>query len=195
MGGGHVSRPNFGLPEANENDPMTDFYKVLQAALDRQPVFALPGIWAAFYPPAEGRVYAENIRACFRFYASEKAGGRAVLAPAALHILDTELRAAADGTPTALLLTEEGSRKTYAVQLVPPFAGPQAPLPPLPDCMAALQLTLTADDILSVDVEPAALGRRMAQQQQGKAWLSHPKMERWTAMALAAAQRAEGRHT
>ena len=192
MGGGHVSRPDFGRPKVNENDPMTDFYRALQAALDREPVFALPGAWAAFAMPPEGRVYADTIRACCRFYAEAQAGCPQVFAPASLQVLDMELCAAPDGTPTALLLTEESSRRTTAVQLVPPFAGPDTPLPPVPACTAAMQLTLSPSDIPAIDTAPAALGRRMAQTLQGKAWLTHPKLDRWMAVALAAAQRACG---
>ncbi len=193
MGGGHVSRPDFGLPEVDGQNPMTDFYRALQHALDREPVFQLPGAWAAYYPPAEGKAYADTIRACCRFSAAEKPGYRQVLAPAALRVLDLELRAAQGGAPAALLLTEEGSRRTTAVQLVPPFAGPESPLPALPDSTCALQLALSQEDVFAVDAAPDALGRRLARSLAGKAWLSHPKLEQWMAMALAAAQRAEHR--
>ena len=42
MGGGHVSRPDFGMPQPDPAHPLTEFYCLLQRALDREGVFALP---------------------------------------------------------------------------------------------------------------------------------------------------------
>ena len=35
MGGGHVSRPDFGMPQPDPNHPLTEFYLALQHALDK----------------------------------------------------------------------------------------------------------------------------------------------------------------
>ena len=40
MGGGHVSRPDFGMPQPDPAHPLTEFYCLLQRALDREGVFA-----------------------------------------------------------------------------------------------------------------------------------------------------------
>lgn len=48
MGGGHVSRPDFGMPQPDPNHPLTEFYLVLQHALDKEGSFALPALYAGF---------------------------------------------------------------------------------------------------------------------------------------------------
>ena len=35
MGGGHVSRPDFGMPQPDPAYPLTEFYLLLQHALDK----------------------------------------------------------------------------------------------------------------------------------------------------------------
>ena len=47
MGGGHLSRPDFGMPQPNPDHPLTEFYQLLQRGLDREGVFALPALYAA----------------------------------------------------------------------------------------------------------------------------------------------------
>ena len=42
MGGGHVSRPDFGMPQPDPACPLTEFYLLLQHALDAAGSFALP---------------------------------------------------------------------------------------------------------------------------------------------------------
>ena len=53
MGGGHVSRPDFGMPQPDPNHPLTEFYLALQHALDKEGNFApmLPSSpWAPLAP-------------------------------------------------------------------------------------------------------------------------------------------------
>ena len=59
MGGGHLSRPDFGMPQPNPEHPLTEFYQLLQRGLDREGVFALPALYAAFQAPAR-RIYADE---------------------------------------------------------------------------------------------------------------------------------------
>ena len=40
MGGGHVSRPDFGMPQPDPACPLTEFYLLLQHALDAAGSFA-----------------------------------------------------------------------------------------------------------------------------------------------------------
>ena len=42
MGGGHVSRPDFGMPQPDPNHPLTEFYLALQHALDKEGSAACP---------------------------------------------------------------------------------------------------------------------------------------------------------
>ena len=59
MGGGHLSRPDFGMPQPDPAHPLTEFYLLLQHGLDRECVFALPALWADFQAPAR-RIYADE---------------------------------------------------------------------------------------------------------------------------------------
>ena len=113
MGGGHVSRPDFGMPQPDPAYPLTEFYCLLQRALDREGVFALPALYAQFRAPAQ------------------------------LQLLYSSLHVMPDGAPAALLLTEECTRTVYAVQLLPPFVweDPLPPLPDAPAALS-LTLTM-----------------------------------------------------
>ncbi len=190
MGGGHVTRPDFGLPQADSDAPLTEFYAILMHALGPAPVFALPGAYVAFRPPYREPVYAENIREFCAFSPRPQPGYAEILAPARLRILHMELAVAQNRAPAALLLTEESTRRMTAVQLLPPFLCPGEPLPPVPDSTAALSLTLSDADLRTADEAPAALGRRLAGEAAGKQWLHHPAIDAWLLTALAAAQRA-----
>ena len=52
MGGGHVSRPDFGMPQPDPAYPLTEFYLLLQHALDKAGRFALPALYARVQAPA-----------------------------------------------------------------------------------------------------------------------------------------------
>ena len=145
MGGGHVSRPDFGMPQPDPSHPLTEFYCLLQRALDREGVFALPALYAQFRAPAR-RIYADEAADFLTLLPDEEEGASRLLAPAQLQLLYSSLHVMPDGAPAALLLTEECTRTVYAVQLLPPFVW-EDPLPPLPDAPAALSLTLTMRDV------------------------------------------------
>ena len=105
-----------------------------------------------------------------------------------LQLLYSTLHVQPDGTPAALLLAEECTRATVAVQLLPPFVW-EDPLPPLPDTPAALTLQLTMQDVMQADTDPAALGRKLAGTAANKRWLHHPKAETFLAERVALLQR------
>ena len=129
MGGGYVSRPDFGMPQPDPAHPLTEFYLALQHALDQSGCFALPGLYACLQAPAR-RIYREEARSCLRLSAREQAGFARLMAPGQLQVLYSSLHVAADGAPAALLLTEECTRAVTAVQLLPPFVWED----PLPRC-------------------------------------------------------------
>lgn len=156
MGGGHLSRPDFGMPQPDPAHPLTEFYLLLQHGLDREGVFALPALWADFQAPAR-RIYADEAEAFLTLRETSGAASTPLLAPRTLQPLYSSLHVLPDGTPAALLLTEECSRTVYAVQLLPPFVW-EDPLPPLPDCAAALTLTLTLRDVEAIDTDPPCAG-------------------------------------
>ena len=187
MGGGHLSRPDFGMPQPDPSHPLTEFYCLLQQALDREGVFALPALYAQFRAPAR-RIYADEAADLLTLLPDEEEGASRLLAPAQLQLLYSSLHVMPDGASAALLLTEECTRTVYAVQLLPPFVW-EDPLPPLPDCAAALTLTLTLRDVEAIDADPHALEQRLCREPGGKHWLAHPKAEAFLAGRIALLQR------
>ena len=187
MGGGHVSRPDFGMPQPDSSHPLTEFYCLLQRALDREGVFALPALYAQFRAPAR-RIYADEAADFLTLLPEEGEGASRLLAPAQLQLLYSTLHVTPEGAPAALLLTEECSRAVCAVQLLPPFVW-EDPLPPLPDVPAALTLQLTLQDVETIDTDPAALARRLCQTTRQKHWLAHPKADLYLAEKIALFQR------
>ena len=105
MGGGHVSRPDFGMPQPDPSHPLTEFYCLLQRALDREGVFALPALYAQFRAPAR-RIYADEAADFLTLLPDEEEGASRLLAPAQLQLLYSSLHVMPDGAPAALLLTE-----------------------------------------------------------------------------------------
>lgn len=172
MGGGHVSRPDFGMPQPDPAHPLTEFYCLLQQALDREGVFALPALYAQFRAPAR-RIYADEAADFLTLLPDEEEGASRLLAPAQLQLLYSSLHVMPDGAPAALL---------------PPFVW-EDPLPPLPDAPAALSLTLTMRDVEEIDACPAALGHRLACDKAGKRWLHHPRAETYLSERVALFQR------
>lgn len=191
MGGGHLSRPDFGMPQPDPAHPLTEFYLLLQHGLDREGVFALPALWADFQAPAR-RIYADEAKAFLTLRETPGAASTPLLAPRTLQLLYSSLHVLPDGTPAALLLTEECTRTVYAVQLLPPFVW-EDPLPPLPDCAAALTLTLTLRDVEAIDTDPHALEQRLCREPGDKHWLAHPKAEAFLAGRIALLQRLDKR--
>ena len=187
MGGGHVSRPDFGMPQPNPGCPLTEFYLLLQHALDKAGSFALPALYASLQAPAR-RIYLDEARAYLNLSSTEREGSTRLLPESRLQLLYSSLYVMPDGTPAALLLTEECTRATAAVQLLPPFVW-EDPLPPVPDAPAALTLLLTMQDMELIDTDPAALGCKLVQTTQNKRWLHHPKAETFLTERVALLQR------
>ncbi|MFR4723993.1 MAG: hypothetical protein ACLT9S_02165 [Faecalibacterium sp.] len=112
-----------------------------------------------------------------------------LLSPARMQLLYSSLQVQPDGTPAALLLTEECTRLTVAVQLLPPFVW-EDPLPPLPDVPAALTLQLTTQDVDGHRHFPRRTwGGSWCTARDGKCWLHHPKAETFLSERLALLQR------
>ena len=187
MGGGHLSRPDFGMPQPDPDHPLTEFYLLLQHGLDKAGVFHLPALYASFRAPAR-RIYADEAAGCLTLSETADEGAVLLSAPRNLQLLYSSLHVEPDGSPAALLLTEECSRAVCAVQLLPPFVW-EDPLPPLPDTPAALTLQLTMQDVMQADTDPEALGRKLAGTATNKRWLHHPKAETFLAERVALLQR------
>lgn len=184
MGGGHVSRPDFGMPQPDPAYPLTEFYLLLQHALDKAGRFALPALYARVQAPAR-HIYLDEAREYLSLSPTGREGDIRLLAEGSLQLLYNTLHVQPDGTPAALLLTEECTRATVAVQLLPPFVWED----PLPDTPAALTLQLTMQDVMQADTDPEALGRKLAGTATNKRWLHHPKAETFLAERVALLQR------
>lgn len=187
MGGGFLTRPDFGMPQPDPAHPLTEFYLMLQTALERSGSFALPALYAGFQAPAR-RIYREEAQDYLRLSNREREGLVRLLGEANLQLAYTTLYVMPDGAPAALLLNEECTRAVTAVQLLPPFVW-EDPLPPVPDCPAALSLQLSMADVEQIDLDPAGLGRRLAGSAAGKRWLHHPRAEDFLAQKVALFQR------
>lgn len=187
MGGGHVSRPDFGMPQPDAAYPLTEFYLLAQQTLEKSGSFMLPALYAGLHAPAR-RIYREEAAGYLQLAAAPAEGLTRLLSPARMQLLYSSLQVQPDGTPAALLLTEECTRLTVAVQLLPPFVW-EDPLPPLPDVPAALTLQLTTQDVMAIDTSPAALAQKLVHSTDGKCWLHHPKAETFLSERLALLQR------
>ena len=133
-------------------------------------------------------IYLDEAREYLSLSPTGREGDIRLLAEGSLQLLYNTLHVQPDGTPAALLLTEECTRATVAVQLLPPFVW-EDPLPPLPDTPAALTLQLTMQDVMQADTDPEALGRKLAGTATNKRWLHHPKAETFLAERVALLQR------
>lgn len=187
MGGGHLTRPDLGMPQADPAHPLTEFYLLLQKALGQAGVFALPALYAGMQAPAR-RIWADEAQQYLRLSSTPQAGYTKLLGPGQLRLLYCTLHVAPGGAPAALLLTEECTRNVCAVQLLPPFLWDEA-LPPLPQSTSALALQLTAADLDAADADPDALGRHLARSGQNKRWLRHPKADTFLAGRVALLQK------
>ncbi len=187
MGGGHVSRPDFGLQQPDPAHPLTEFYLLMQRALDMAGVFALPPLYAALQAPAR-RIYPEEAREYLHLSTRAESGYAQLMAAGQVQLLYSALHVAPDGAPAALMLTEECTRTVYAVQLLPPFLW-QDPLPAVPDAPAVLTLQLTLQDLDEIDTAPAALGQRLVGGTAQKQWVQHPRIETYLSQRVALLQR------
>lgn len=144
-------------------------------------------LYARVQAPAR-HIYLDEAREYLSLSPTGREGDIRLLAEGSLQLLYNTLHVQPDGTPAALLLTEECTRATVAVQLLPPFVW-EDPLPPLPDTPAALTLQLTMQDVMQADTDPEALGRKLAGTATNKRWLHHPKAETFLAERVALLQR------
>ena len=103
MGGGHVSRPDFGMPQPDPACPLTEFYLLLQHALDAAGSFALPALYARVQAPARW-IDPDEAREYLTLSPTEREGDARLLAPGNLQLLYSTLHVAPDGAPAALAL-------------------------------------------------------------------------------------------
>lgn len=186
MGGGHLTRPNYGSSRPNPNDPMTEFYLLLERGVEKCGQFAMPGCWGSFKPDFSRPLFEEDMPALCRFSPAPGQGNE-IFGPRRVAVNSHELWVTAQGSPIALIINGPQRREHYAVQLLPPFPGVEVPPPPAG--LPRMALTLNEEMIFLADARPDALAERLALELWGKAWEEHPEMEKWMTRALALAQR------
>ena len=98
MGGGHLSRPDFGMPQPDPDHPLTEFYLLLQHGLDKAGVFHLPALYASFRAPAR-RIYADEAAGCLTLSETADEGAVLLSAPRNLQLLYSSLHVEPDGSP------------------------------------------------------------------------------------------------
>ena len=98
MGGGHVSRPDFGMAQPDPAHPLTEFYLLVQQALDKAGCFALPALYASLQAPAR-RIYPEEAREYLRLAPQAGEGFVRLQAAVQMQVLYSSLQVAADGAP------------------------------------------------------------------------------------------------
>lgn len=81
MGGGHVSRPDFGMPQPDAAYPLTEFYLLAQQALEKSGSFMLPALYAGLQAPAR-RIYREEAAGYLQLAAAPAEGLTRLLSPA-----------------------------------------------------------------------------------------------------------------
>ena len=101
MGGGHVSRPDFGMPQPDAAYPLTEFYLLAQQALEKSGSFMLPALYAGLQAPAR-RIYREEAAGYLQLAAAPAEGLTRLLSPARMQLLYSSLQVQPDGTPAAL---------------------------------------------------------------------------------------------
>ena len=189
MGGGKITRPGFGLGQPDPGHPMTEFYTLLLDALASAESFALPALYARFDPPP-WPIEPEEARDWCSLAPAPKEGYVRLAPPGRLRVRSAELRCTAAGAPAALMLAEEGRRAACAVRLLPPVLWPaDEAAPPWPDASCALTAALGPDAPELADRAPRQLARRLIESDAGKAWASHPLLDRWLAAQGARWQR------
>lgn len=191
MGGGYVSRPDFGKTRMNPENPMSEFYSLLLQGLQNAKSFSLPGCWAEFRPDMTRKLYAEDMTECCRFTCTPKPGLAEVIRPENFQIGYYELDLTGNGSPASVRLFAPDQKQCIALCLLPPFGGVEIPL--FPRSGSVLSLGLTAEDLVMIDEEPWKLTARMIRETQNKSWVRHPGCEAWLLRALAAAQKEYNR--
>ena len=93
MGGGHVSRPDFGMPQPDPAYPLTEFYLLLQHALDKAGRFALPALYARVQAPAR-HIYLDEAREYLSLSPTGREGDIRLLAEGSLQLLYSTLHVA-----------------------------------------------------------------------------------------------------
>lgn len=101
MGGGHLSRPDFGMPQPDPDHPLTEFYLLLQHGLDKAGVFHLPALYASFRAPAR-RIYADEAAGCLTLSETADEGAVLLSAPRNLQLLYSSLHVESRMAPPPL---------------------------------------------------------------------------------------------
>ena len=98
MGGGHVSRPDFGMPQPDAAYPLTEFYLLAQQALEKSGSFMLPALYAGLHAPAR-RIYREEAAGYLQLTAAPAEGLTRLLSPARMQLYTAAYRCSRTAPP------------------------------------------------------------------------------------------------
>ena len=98
MGGGHVSRPDFGMPQPDVAYPLTEFYLLAQQALEKSGSFMLPALYAGLQAPAR-RIYREEAAGYLQLAAAPAEGLTRLLSPARMQLYTAACRCSRTAPP------------------------------------------------------------------------------------------------
>ena len=90
------------MPQPDPAYPLTEFYLLLQHALDKAGRFALPALYARVQAPAR-HIYLDEAREYLSLSPTGREGDIRLLAEGSLQLLYSTLHVQPDGTPAALL--------------------------------------------------------------------------------------------
>lgn len=191
MGGGHITRPDFGNTQMDVRNPMSEFYALLLQGLENAKSFALPGCYASFKPDLSRPVWREDMAEYCR-YSSQPGGGAVTVIPQENFPLGYfEPSLTVSGAPIAVFLENPDLHRRVAVRLLPPFSAEELPAPPKD--VALVELAITVQDLAQIDENPAALADRWMTSSENKHWAASPKIDAFELKALAAAQKEYAR--
>ena len=191
MGGGHITRPDFGFTQMDARNPMSEFYALLLQGLENAKSFALPGCYASFKPDFSRPVWREDLAEYCR-YSAQPGGGAVTVIPEEKFPLGCfEPSLTVSGAPIAVFLENPDLHRRLAVRLLPPFGAEELPAPPKD--VALVELAITVQDLAQIDENPAALADRWMTSSENKHWAASPKIDAFELKALAAAQKEYAR--
>ena len=191
MGGGHITRPNFGYTQMDSMNPMSEFYALLLHGLEKAKSFALPGCYASFRPDFSRPIWREDLPEYCHYSPQPGGGAVTVIQEEKFPLGCFEPSLTVNGAPIAVFLENPDWHRRLAVRLLPPFGTDELPAPPKD--VPLVELEITVQDLTQIDENPAALANRWMTSAENKHWAASSKIDAFELKALAAAQKEYAR--
>ncbi len=138
---------------AKPGPSLTEFYQLLQRGLDREGrVFALPALYATFQAPAR-HIYVDEAADYLTLSETRRRAAPCCSRPGCSKFYTAASRPAGRHPGGSSPSPRSAPLHRLRGAAPAPFVW-EDPLPPLPDCAAALTLTLTLRDVEAIDADP-----------------------------------------